>query len=108
MPIETGYNELYAFYYTEEFKTLVRSEKELLLKSAGTKSIINRYSVQMYRFDFYRLLRSEGIPPHLYWATAFINGIEDPFMDISGLKEIRTLNESELESVIARKNTVRS
>ncbi|EBV8434239.1 hypothetical protein AVA65_08315 [Salmonella enterica subsp. enterica serovar Minnesota] len=99
---------MYQFYYTEEFKTLVRSQKELLLRTAGNKSIVNRYEVQMYQFDFYRLLRSQGIPPHLYWATAFINGIEDPFQDIAGLKEIRTINESELEGIITRKNTIRS
>lgn len=107
MPIETGYNSLYDFYYTEEFKTLVRSQKEMLVRTAGDKILLDRSIVRIYRFDFYRLLRSQGIPPHLHWVNAYINGIEDPFADISALREIRTVSESELENIIARSNTQR-
>ena len=107
MPIDTGGNAMYDFFYTEEFKVLVRSQKEILLRSAGELPLVNRSEVQMYRYDFYRLLRSLGIPNHLHWATAFINGIEDPFKDNSGIKEIRTVSQSQLEDIITRKNTTR-
>lgn len=107
MPIDTGSNSMYDFYYTEEFKTLVRSQKEILLRQAGTQYLVDRNEVYMYRFDFYRLLRSLKIPPHFHWATAFLNGIEDPFADCSHLTEIRTVLQSQLEDIIVRKNTER-
>ena len=107
MPIDTGYNSMYDFYYTEEFKVLVRSQKEILLRSSGSVPLVNRSEVQMYRYDFYRLLRSLGIPDHLHWATAFINGIEDPFKDNAGLIEVLSISTSQLENIITRKNTER-
>ena len=94
-----------AVFYTEPFKVLVRSEKEVLLRSAATVPIINRHELHAYRFDIYRLLRSLKIQPHLYWATAYLNGIEDPGQDISGLQSILTVNEEILNKAITRSST---
>lgn len=108
MPISVSdYSSDYDYYYTDDFKTLVRSQKELLLRNGGTQGLIDRTQVQIYRYDFYRLLRALKIPPHLWWATAYINNVEDPFKDIMEMTEIRTINASMLESAIARKNTTR-
>lgn len=94
-------------FYTDRFKTLVRSERELLRKTANSQPILELNKLYAYRNDFYRLLRNYNIQPYLYWATAFINGIEDPSQDITHLTSFLTINEESLASAISRSNTVR-
>lgn len=94
-------------FFTERFKVLIRSEKELLIRQASSTAILETNQVQAYRNDFYRLMRAHNIEPHLWWATAYINGIENPSQDISGMVSFLTLNESTIASAIARSNTVR-
>lgn len=93
-------------FFTARFKTLVRSEKEQLRRSANTQAVLEQNALYAYRNDFYRLLRSFGIPSHLWWATAYINGIEDPTQDISGMTFFYTLDETTLAGAISRSNTV--
>lgn len=94
-------------FFTERFRVLIRSEKELLLRQAASTAILEPNQVQAYRNDFYRLLRAHNIESHLWWATAYINGIENPSQDISGMTSFFTLNETAVASAIARSNTVR-
>lgn len=93
-------------FFTDSFKTLVRSEKELLKRTAHTKPIIEKNVLYAYRNDIYRLLRYLSVPSYLYWATAYINGIEDPTQDITHLSSIYLLDESTLSGAISRSNTV--
>ena len=95
------------FYYTEEFKTLVRSEKEYFFNNATEESYLVPAIVYAFRYDFYRILRESSVPQYLWWATAFINDVNDPFQDMSGLKKFYRIDEQLLEAAIARKNTVR-
>lgn len=95
-------------YFTESFKTMVRSEKEFILREASSVPILTPGAQYAYRFDIYRLLRSMQIPSYLWWVTAYINGIEDPFMDVSKLKQILKVNESSLEDRIVRSNTTQA
>ena len=93
-------------FFTERFKTLVRSEKELLKRTARTKPIIERNVLYAYRNDIYRLLRSFDIPSHMWWPTAYINDIEDPTQDITHLTLIYVIDETVLAGAISRSNTV--
>jgi hypothetical protein len=93
-------------YFTERFKTLVRSEKELLVRTASSTSLLEQHVLWAYRNDFYRLLRYYGIPSHLWWVTAYINGIENPMQDISKMVAFLRPDESTLSNAIARSNTV--
>lgn len=95
-------------YFTEAFKTMVRSERELLLKSATDLPIRDPSELQAYRYDFYRLLRAYGFSHYLHWTIAYLNGIEDPFADIGELTSIRVVNEQTLANVIVRSNTLRA
>lgn len=107
MPIaEEGYSGDKAIFFTQEYKTLVRSEKEILLRSATTLPIMNRNELYAYRTDVYRLLRSLGVQPHMYWTVAFLNGIENPDQDVSHLTFIYTLDDRILEKALSRSNTV--
>lgn len=92
-------------FYTESFKTLVRSEKESLRNSAQLQIIQEPHVLNAYRNDFYRLLRHYGIGSHLYWANAYINNIENPTADISKMVSFLVLNEASLSAAIARSNT---
>lgn len=108
MPISSNViSENKEVFFTERFKTLVRSEKELLIKQASSAPILEPNQVQAYRNDFYRLIRTHGVESHLWWATAYINGIENPTQDISGMTSFLTINETVLASALARSNTVR-
>jgi len=95
-------------FYTERYKTLVRSELELIRKEASYFPNVIPAVQQAYKNDFYRLLRSLGVPSYLWWTTAYINGITDPFEDISGLTLIYQVSEDALNARIARNNTSRA
>jgi len=107
MPISDAYSTEKDVFYTDRYKTLVRSQKETLLKTAQQIPILDRAQLHAYRTDVYRVLRSLKVPPHLYWTTAFINGLENPDADVSGLKFIYSVQENVLEKMISRSNTQR-
>lgn len=92
-------------FYTERYRTLVRSQRELLLRTA-TDIPLNEPNVRnAFKTDFYRLLRTKNVPPHLYWTVAFLNGVTDPNQNISHMRSFKLVNESELAKIIARTNT---
>jgi len=95
-------------FYTERYKTMVRSERELLLRKTTDFPIVSRSELYAYRHDFYRLLRVLNVLPHLHWTIAYLNGIEDPSMDCSHLSSIRMIDEDVLAQSITRSNTQRA
>ena len=106
MPIaNAGSSADKALFYTQAYKTLVRSQKEILLRGATVIPIVNRNELYAYRNDIYRLLRSLKIDPHMYWTIAFLNGIENPDQDISHLTSIYNISEQALEKALSRSNT---
>lgn len=106
MPISNGNSSTEkAVFYTEAYKTLVRSQREFLLRNATIVPLDEGNVRYAFRYDFYRLLRSKGIQPHLYWTIAFLNGITDPNQDISGMKTFMNIREDILNKSIARSNT---
>lgn len=94
-------------YYTERYKVLIRSNKELLIETATTVPLLDRVNVYAFRYDIYRLLRSLNVEQHMFWTNAFINDIINPNQDISNLKEIKIANEQVISKMIARSNTVK-
>lgn len=108
MPIYTNeFNTDKEVFYTERFKTLVRSQKELLVPQATTISLIEDQVKYAYRNDFYRLLRHYKVPAHLYWTVAFINGVTDPFESIIKMKEFLLIDENVLYELMARSGTTK-
>lgn len=108
MPINAGaFNQDKDFYYTEEYKVLVRSQKELLLQRSLSVVVDNPNILYAFRNDFYRYLRVRGIEEHLFWTIAYLNGIENPHEDVAHLKSFQTVDESDINRLIARTNTVR-
>jgi len=94
-------------YYTEGFKTLVRSQKEILLRGSQLMPIVDRAMLYAFRTDFYRVLRVMKIPAHLRWATAYINDVLDPNQDVSDMQSFQMINESDLNKAISRSDTVK-
>ena len=106
MPIPgTSSNNSKDIFYTEQFKKIIRSEKDILLKQASAFPILKPRELYAFRYDIYRFLRANNIPEHLWWATAYLNGIEDPNQDISGLQVLYQVDESILVKALTRANT---
>lgn len=94
-------------FFTERFKVLVRSERELLRKMASEVPLLEPAIKNAFRNDFYRLLRHYGIPNHMIWTTAFINDVLDPFQDITHMNSFLSIDEGVLYEMLARSNTNR-
>ncbi|UYE93450.1 hypothetical protein [Shewanella phage FishSpeaker] len=108
MPIESsGISADDQYFYSSRFKTLVRSKKEFLLSTAAEQPLTTLNVIEMFRYDFYALLRHLKIDKRYWWANAYINDIVNPFASISGLQKIYLINENELNSCITRSNTQR-
>lgn len=108
MPIGSlNVNATKDIFYTDRYKTMVRSLKEVLLKQAQALPIPNPNDRYAYRYDFYRLLRELGVESHMHWTVAFLNDITDPFADNSKKVEILNIPETTVLSAISRSNTRR-
>lgn len=95
------------YFYSERFKVLVRSEKEHLLKTSTVMPFTDKAQAWAMKHNIYMFLRNNNVPEHLLWATAYINGIENPFSNFTHLKQIFMINEQTLNNSISRSNTVR-
>lgn len=108
MPIGSlNVNATKDIFYTNRYKTMVRSLKEVLLTQSQALPIPNPNDRWAYRYDFYRLLRELGVESHLHWTVAFLNDVTDPFADNSKKVEIRAISESLVLAAISRSNTRR-
>lgn len=92
-------------FYTSRYKTLVRSLKEILLEQAVLVPIPNPNDRFAYRNNFYKMLRELGVPFHMYWTIAYINGVENIFQDNSSIMEVYNIPESVVLGAISRSNT---
>lgn len=103
MPLSIPYGNEY--YYTDEFKTIIRSCKEILLNQAAESPFADDSIKFAYRYNFHKFLRNLGgedptIPEELVWVTAFINGIENPNQDFSHLVSLFTVTKEQVDAVI--------
>ncbi len=109
MPLSiVNFSEGRDFFFTERFKVLVRSEREILLRQTQEIPIVSHAQLYAYRYDFYRFLRVQGIENHMLWVTAYLNGIEDPFMDCAGMQSYKIIDEAHLTQAVARSNTTQA
>lgn len=106
MAIDTGeFGEDKEVFYTERYKTLIRSQKELLIKKTQPLPMIEDAIKHAFRYDFYRLLRYYGVPAHMRWTVAFLNNVIDPNQDISKITTIELIDEDVIFEMLARSNT---
>lgn len=90
------------YFYTDEFKNIVRSCKEILIEQATKVPITDKAKQFAYRHNFHKYLRefSDGyankIPEDIIWAVSFINGIEDPTKDFSHLEILYFITHEDL------------
>lgn len=103
------------FYYTDEYKVIIRSCKEVLLAQASNTQILDPGIRFAYRYNFHKFLRqlrnanagSFVIPEELIWTISFLNGIEDPTQDFSHLTELRIVTFEQVDALIQSTRTVR-
>ena len=95
-------------YFSEDTKTMIRANREYLLKLAVEVNIMQLNYVQAHKYDFCRVLRQHGVPLRMQWIVQYLNGIEDPNQDISGMKTFLNLDERVVNAMLTRMNTVRT
>lgn len=95
-------------FFTEEYKTMVRSNKEYLLSTAGKYPIEDISFLHAHRYDFYRvILEVFGVPQYMHWTTAFLNDIEDPSQYIGEMKEVLIIDVAVMNKLMQRMNLIR-
>lgn len=112
MPISV--NDGNQYYYTDEFKTIMRSCKEILLAGSSYAPFVEKNIVFAYRFNFHKFLRElrnkedgQSVPEDMIWVTSFINGIEDPTADWSDRDGIYIPTRSLIDSLIRVNRVIR-
>lgn len=108
MPLTTSTIVEDPVYYTEEFKTLIRSHKDFLLQNTAPSSEPDTSLLFANRFDFYGYLKAKEVPPCLWWVCAYLSGIKSPYQDISRLKKWYYPDIDYINNIISRSNTDRS
>lgn len=93
------------YYFTPEFKTIIRSCKEILLAQAAFSPFVGDSIKFAYRYNFHKFLRQLGgenpaIPEDMIWLTSYLNGIEDPNQGFGHLKGLYTVTPEQVDSVI--------
>lgn len=94
------------YYYTEEFKTLMRSHREFLIANTPPATETNTSLLFAYRFDFFRYIKKKGVEPKFWWLCAYLSDITTPYQDISRMEKWYRPNPEQIEQIIARNNTV--
>lgn len=103
------------YYYTDEYKTIVRSCKDVLLQGANYTPMMGPGIKFAYRYNFHKFLRQltngnstmAAIPEEMIWTVSFLNGIENPNEDFSHLDGIYTVTGDMVDLVIQSTRTVR-
>jgi hypothetical protein len=104
-----------SYYYTDEYKVIIRSCKEVLLQSAFYTPFQGPGIKFAYRYNFHKFLRQirtdnsemTAIPEELIWTISFLNGIENPNQDFSHLDGIYTVTAESIDLMIQTTRTVR-
>lgn len=106
MPLQIPYGNQY--YYTDEFKTIVRSCKEILLNQAHFSLFIDESTKFAYKYNFHKFLRnlkdsagkSDAIPEDMIWVISYINGIENPNEDFFHLTGLYTVTKEQVDALV--------
>lgn len=103
------------YYYSDEFKTVIRSCKDVLVQNAQFSEFADNSIRFAYRYNFHKFLRNlrtqrsetPAVPEELIWTVSYINGIEDPTQDFSHLTGILTVNMELVDMLIQATRTRR-
>lgn len=83
------------YFYTDQYKVVVRSCKEILIARARFIPIMSNSLKHAYQHNFHKFLREFGagqaltdIPEDMIWTISFINGMEDPTSGFSTMEGI--------------------
>ena len=87
-------------YFSEEFKVIVRSCKEILLEGSSEFAMEDRSFLYAHRNNFYAYLRGLGFDERLVWVIAFINDITDPTKGFEHMTSLRTVTINAIDSII--------
>lgn len=105
MPLDIIVDE--DIYYSDEFKTIVRSCKEKILEGAQELALVDRSFVYAHRNNFYTFLRGIGIDERLVWPIAFINDIHDPSKGLMEKSSIYICTMEQINRLITHLKTVK-
>lgn len=99
------------YFYTDEYKVIVRSCKEILIARAQYIPIASDSLKLAYQHNFHKFLREFGngmslteIPEDMIWTISFINNMEDP---TSGFMEKDSILYVTKEDVLAISQSAR-
>lgn len=95
-------------FYTDDYKTLIRSNKEYLISMSVKVPVTDLAFLNAHQYHFYRvLLELFGIPHHMHWTIAFLNGIEKPNQNVMDAREVLIIEQPVINKMIQRLNTKR-
>ncbi|AGB07206.1 hypothetical protein [Vibrio phage VP4B] len=95
-------------FFTDEYRVMIRSNKEYLLSVAGSYPITDISFQHAHRYDFYRLiLESFKVPQHMHWTIAFLNDVENPSDYVGDMKEVLIVDTAVINKLIQRTNLIR-
>ncbi len=98
MPLDINvYDDL---YFSESFKNIIRSCKEILLETSSEYAILDRSFLFAHRNNFYAYLRGCGFDERVIWVIAFINDIVDPTLGFEDKKTLRTVTLDTIDRII--------
>lgn len=101
------------YFYTEDFRTIVRSCKEILVGRASPVPITDRGRLFAYRHNFHKFLREYGgdtlarISEDMIWVISYINDIEDPTQDFSNMQFVLMVTREDLLAITQSARVVR-
>lgn len=95
-------------YYTEDFKTLVRSNRTAIIANSFEAVVVESEFLYAFKTSMYRFLRSQNVSPKYYWACAYLNGWDIPTFNIQRIVKWIRPNEDYIDNLLARNNTIRS
>lgn len=94
-------------YETEQFREVILLHMPLLEKRQANSSVeISQDEADKWYGDFYGLLYSKGVMPHMHWFITVFNGLTDSGAYNSDFLEIRTPDAEYIEKIIDIHNTI--
>lgn len=96
------------YYHSHDYKTIVRSCKEILLAKANWVPFTDPGIVFAYRYNFHKFLRSlrtgNGgdpiVPEDMIWTISYLNGMENPNSDFSKMEGILVITKEDVDVIV--------
>ncbi len=87
-------------YFSEEFKIIVRSCKEVLLERSVPYEVTDLSFYNAHKNNFHTFLRGMNVDERLIWPISFINDIIDPTKDFMDKRTFRLIDVIELDRLM--------